>query len=529
MKIRYSVKDINENFYLLNWKDNTLYYDNLSYNNKDLIVVSTSNNKYFLIRKKNYRGDFPSDVFYTSKNTLDNIGPECNIINFCKTDNILKIYKMEILFSLTKSQAYTFSTLYKSIIESLRNNMHKSIFNKDDKISFKFSEDGEDIYTFTVINIYGVNHSPLINNDGSYSDQIQILGEEFSLSSGWLVNRSNIIVLNDIDLSKPKVPIITKKLKKNNADEIHDMVKEMMKSQRISSNMVKNDTSSITKVKEFVYNTDIKAISDLKRLGIGGLQIELKQLINSLVSRMMNPDIVNNLGIKHTKGIILYGPPGCGKTSIARHIGNFIGCKDENIEIVNGPELLSPFVGTSELNIRKLFEKAEENPLELHIIIFDEFDSIAGKRDSSSVNKHQHSVVNQLLAKLDGVEQINNLLVIGLTNRLDMLDPAIIRPGRFDLKLKIELPDKEARIDIISVYIKDLQNKITNLNINELAELCDGFSGADIEYMVKNTINEGIHRQIDYNNIIDSIQKINEIHVSHEDFINSIKYILMNK
>lgn len=170
-------------------------------------------------------------------------------------------------------------------------------------------------------------------------------------------------------------------------------------------------------------------------MGIGGLDQEFSSIFRrAFASRIFPPHLVEKLGIQHVKGMVLYGPPGTGKTLMARQIGRMLNAREP--KIVNGPEILNKFVGQSEENIRKLFIDAEKEYQQradesaLHIIIFDELDAICRQRGSRSEGVGD-SVVNQLLAKLDGVEQLNNILVIGMTNRIDMIDDALLRPGNF--------------------------------------------------------------------------------------------------
>ncbi|KAF3551992.1 hypothetical protein DY000_02003171 [Brassica cretica] len=182
-------------------------------------------------------------------------------------------------------------------------------------------------------------------------------------------------------------------------------------------------SSNIFKHKEF----------NLESLGIGGLGAEFADIFRrAFASRVFPPHVTSRLGIKHVKGMLLFGPPGTGKTLMARQIGKMLNGKDP--KIVNGPEVLSKFVGETEKNVRDLFADAEQDQRtlgdasELHVIIFDEIDAICKSRGSTRDGTGVHdSIVNQLLTKIDGVEALNNVLLIGMTNRKDLLDEALLR------------------------------------------------------------------------------------------------------
>lgn len=236
-----------------------------------------------------------------------------------------------------------------------------------------------------------------------------------------------------------------------------------------------------------IINSDFK----LENLGIGGLDNEFQQIFRrAFASRIISPDLVEKLGLRHVKGLLLFGPPGTGKTLIARQIGKMLNVKEP--KIVNGPEMLSKYVGSSEENIRNLFKDAEQEyktkkeQSQLHIIIFDELDSVfkqrgGGKSDGTGVGDN---VVNQLLAKMDGVDQLNNILIIGMTNRLDLIDNALLRPGRFEIQIEISLPDEKGRKDILLIHTKKMKdnNLISDdINFDELASLTKNFTGAELE------------------------------------------------
>ncbi len=209
---------------------------------------------------------------------------------------------------------------------------------------------------------------------------------------------------------------------------------------------------------------------------VGGLD-ELKQkLIEAVEWPLSYPKIFKRMGISPPKGILLYGPPGCGKTLLARAVAteskaNFISIK--------GPELLSKWVGESEKAIREVFRKAKmASPC---VIFFDEFDSIAPSRGRhSSDSGVSEKVLSQFLTELDGLEVMKDIVVIAATNRPDILDPALIRPGRIDRILLVPAPIEKGRLEILKIFTKDMP-LTNNIKLEELNDMIDGFSGADIE------------------------------------------------
>jgi transitional endoplasmic reticulum ATPase len=209
---------------------------------------------------------------------------------------------------------------------------------------------------------------------------------------------------------------------------------------------------------------------------VGGLEKLKQQLIEAVEWPLSNPTIFTRMGIRPPRGILLYGPPGCGKTLLARAVAteskaNFISIK--------GPELLSKWVGESEKAIREVFRKAKmAAPC---IIFFDEFDSIAPSRGRhTSDSGVSEKVLSQFLTELDGLEIMKDIVVIAATNRPDILDPALIRPGRIDRILLVSAPEIKARLQILSIFTKEMP-LAANMNLENLIELTEGFSGADIE------------------------------------------------
>ena len=241
-------------------------------------------------------------------------------------------------------------------------------------------------------------------------------------------------------------------------------------------------------------------------MGIGGLDKEFSEVFRrAFASRLYPPATIAGFGVKHVKGMLLYGPPGTGKTLIARQIGKMLSGTEP--KIVNGPEVLNKFVGQAEENIRNLFADAERDYAEnkdsagLHIIIFDEIDAICKARGSVRSGTGVHdTMVNQLLTKIDGVDSAPNVLVIGMTNRKDMLDPALLRPGRLEVHVEISLPDEAGRVQIFNIHTRTMRangHLDASVDIAKLAAMTKNFSGAEIEGVVKDASSYALYGSID--------------------------------
>ena len=280
--------------------------------------------------------------------------------------------------------------------------------------------------------------------------------------------------------------------------------------------------------KAAVMNTGLFKNKDFSfsKLGIGGLDRQFEDIFRrAFSSRVFPQSVVERLGIKHVKGMLLHGPPGTGKTLIARQIGKMLNGKEP--VIVNGPEVMSKYVGQSEENIRNLFIDAENeykargDDSDLHIFIFDEIDALCKSRGSVTSGTGVHdSIVNQLLTKIDGVDALNNILLIGMTNRKDMLDEAMLRPGRLEVHIEIGLPDEKGRIQILNIHSNRMsENEFLGADVDlaELARRTGNFSGAEIEGLVKSAVSFALMRQVDMNDIGAPIDEEN-IKVTMADF-----------
>ncbi|EGZ22040.1 hypothetical protein PHYSODRAFT_488608 [Phytophthora sojae] len=289
--------------------------------------------------------------------------------------------------------------------------------------------------------------------------------------------------------------------------------------------------------------TVFKPDFDFTKLGIGGLDKEFNDIFRrAFASRLFPTDVIQKLGIQHVRGMLLFGPPGCGKTLIARKISQALTAKEP--KVVNGPEILDKFVGESERKIRELFSDARKDQEELgdesdvHIIIFDEIDAICKQRGSSRDGTGVgDSVVNQLLTQIDGVDSLNNVLVIGMTNRKDMLDEALMRPGRLEVQIEINLPDEKGRAQILKIHtdrarekgalhpkvIADLDNCLDpskfvsdDPDYKNLVQRTKNFSGAELEGLVRAATAHALSRGTD-GRTMHAITNFNP-EISMEDF-----------
>lgn len=214
---------------------------------------------------------------------------------------------------------------------------------------------------------------------------------------------------------------------------------------------------------------------------VGGLDNIKQELKEAVEWPIKNPESFKRMGIRPPRGILLYGPPGTGKTLLARAVAKE---SEANFIQVKGPELLSMWVGKSEEGVRKIFERARQ--VAPCIIFFDEIDSLASRRSGTEFGggRVTEQVLNQLLAEMDGMEELQDVVIIGATNRPDILDPAILRPGRFDRLLLVVPPTKAGRRKIFEIHTKNMP-LTKDVNIDYLAEETEGYVGADVESLCR--------------------------------------------
>lgn len=219
-----------------------------------------------------------------------------------------------------------------------------------------------------------------------------------------------------------------------------------------------------------------EVIVDIPKVGwsdVGGFD-SIKKEIRETFIPTEERKAFEHLGIKPPRGVLLYGPPGTGKTLIAKAVANESG---SNFICVNGPELTSKWMGESEKAIRQIFKRAKQ--MAPCIIFFDEIDSITPKRGTRAENASIERMVNQILTSMDGIEGLENVTIMAATNRPDMMDPALLRPGRFDKMILVGKPNLESRLRILEVHTKDMP--LINVDLIDIAELTDGYVGADLQ------------------------------------------------
>lgn len=231
-------------------------------------------------------------------------------------------------------------------------------------------------------------------------------------------------------------------------------------------------------------------IPNVRWSDIGGLKKVKEELIEAVEWPLKKPETFKKMGIKPPSAVLLFGPPGCGKTMLAKAVATE---SEANFIAIKGPELLSKWVGESEKAVREIFKKARQTAPT--IIFFDEIDAIAPRRGLNYGSHVTETVVNQILTELDGIERLEDVIIVGATNRPDIMDPSLLRPGRFDRLVLVPLPDKEAREEILKVHTKGMPLK--GVSVEELARKSEGYSGADLEALCREAAMTAIREDTD--------------------------------
>ena len=262
---------------------------------------------------------------------------------------------------------------------------------------------------------------------------------------------------------------------------------------------------------------------------IGGLPDVKRELQEAVEWPMKYPGLYDKLGHKMPRGILLHGPSGTGKTLMAKAVATE---SEANFVSVRGPELLSKWVGESERGIREIFKRARQSaPC---VIFFDEIDSIAPIRGGGTETAVTERVVSQLLTELDGMENMRGVIVLAATNRADMIDPALLRPGRFDKIIQIPMPDKESRLQILKINSKEIpladDSGPDKIDYDKLAELTDGLSGADVAAISNTAVSLVVHEHLDKEPDVKEVEKkASSAKVTMKHFEDAVKKVREQK
>ncbi|NVM52389.1 MAG: CDC48 family AAA ATPase [Candidatus Helarchaeota archaeon] len=259
-----------------------------------------------------------------------------------------------------------------------------------------------------------------------------------------------------------------------------------LEEQRISDELLKklrviNDDfqQAIQMIEPSAMREVLMEIPDVKWDDIGGLEDVKQKLKEAIEWPLKYPDLFGKIGIRPPKGLFLYGPPGCGKTLLAKAVATE---SEANFISIKGPEVFSKWVGESEKAIREIFRKARQSAPT--IIYFDELDALAPSRGGHTGSQVYESVLNQLLTEMDGLEDSKNVAIIASTNRPDIIDPALLRPGRFDTRVIVPAPDIKERLNILKVHTREMP-LAPDVDLNELTARTEYFSGADLENLCR--------------------------------------------
>ncbi len=255
---------------------------------------------------------------------------------------------------------------------------------------------------------------------------------------------------------------------------------------------------------------------------VGGLHEEVQRVREMVELPLRHPELFQRLGIEPPKGVLLHGPSGCGKTLLARAVANE---SEANFFSINGPEIMSKFYGESEARLREIFQQAQKNAPS--IIFIDELDAIAPKREEVT-GEVERRVVAQLLALMDGLTGRGNVIVIGATNRVNALDPALRRPGRFDREVEIGVPDKKGRYEILQIHTRGMPLKEKDVDLTKLAEMTHGYTGADLAALCRETAMKALRRYLPEINLEEERippSVLEKMEIRMEDFLNAYKEI----
>lgn len=358
------------------------------------------------------------------------------------------------------------------------------------------NEDGT-VNVFTSGRKLRVSVSPEVDTSAMYKGQEVMLNEALNVVESLGYEKQGEVALIKELLDSERAVVVT------HADEerVVQLSAQILEEHLHAGDTVMLDSKSgylLEKLpKAEVEELILEEVPDIDYNAIGGLDVQIEALRDAVELPFLYADLFHEYQLPPTKGVLLYGPPGCGKTLIAKAVANSLakrtqavtGGEDVRAYFLNvkGPELLNKYVGETERQIRMIFQRAKEKSDEgvPVIVFFDEMESLFRTRGSGISSDVETTIVPQLLSELDGVEQLKNVIVIGASNREDLIDPAILRPGRLDVKIKVERPEQDAAKAIFSKYLSP------EVPIHESEVLKHGGDvGAAIDYMIAVTVDE---------------------------------------
>ncbi|HEC72276.1 MAG TPA: AAA family ATPase [Thermoplasmatales archaeon] len=332
------------------------------------------------------------------------------------------------------------------------------------------------------------------------TEEIRLVGGEEYLSQileGRVITRGDLIELN---VMGRKIDLVVTKLSATG-----------------DVGIIQRDTEIILSDKPV--KAELQKLPRISYEDIGGLKDEIKQVREMIELPLKHPELFEKMGIEPPKGVLMHGPPGTGKTLIAKAVANE---SNANFYTLSGPEIMSKYYGQSEENLRKIFEEAIENAPS--IIFIDEIDSIAPKREETHGDVERR-VVAQLLAIMDGLEERGKVIVIGATNRVNALDPALRRPGRFDREIEIGIPDRKGRREILEIHTRGMP-LADDVDLDKLADMTHGYSGADLEALCKEAAMRALRKilpDIDLETEKIPAEILNKLEATKEDFYEAFK------
>ena len=272
-----------------------------------------------------------------------------------------------------------------------------------------------------------------------------------------------------------------------------------------------------------IKNETVRGMTHVAYEDIGGLREEIQKVREMIELPLRHPEIFEKLGIEAPKGILLHGPPGTGKTLLAKAVASETNA---HFISISGPEIMSKFYGESEARIREIFKESREKAPS--IIFFDEIDSIAptrGGMEGGSGFSGTQPILSQLLTEMDGVQQMQGVMVIAATNRVDIIDTALLRPGRFDKIVYVPIPDKNTRIRILEVHIKG-KPVGRDIDLMKIADMTNGFSGAEVSAVVNTAISLVLHEYLQkYPTPEEAAKHTSDAVVSSQYFEDAVKKI----